>query len=325
MRGKDLERKMMKSRKVKVLLAVGVLFVFLIGATTLFTSFSGYTLTVDDVVISSGATFNEGDGSFKIKFLPGITHEEEPTELPEDMQNSGADLICVENDANVGSGTAGFTVEYMPQGGGEPGTYDLHPYFAMDMSGVYKGTHSYKIVVSGDIVGTSFTFNIVGDNDSPVYPEDGNGNGNGNGNGTVPTEPEFIETPDDATFEISTPSNETLTWVVEDDNLAHYYLYFNDTLLADGAIILDEFTYVVEIFDYGIGVYVFEFVVVDGDNNTILDEVTITVVEEGEMPSDIMKWIEDNPLIAAGIGIIVLFLFVGGSSAKGREIIVIKG
>jgi len=337
-RTNKFKQSLMTKQGKGILLIVAIAVFFLFGST-MFSAFDLSKVAVGvtaktAVVVVLGDTLDEAamaaDGHTLYFMLYGYRFDvDDPVGATTPADSSVCKLVCTENNAVVGEGTAGKSVVRVAPAPDEV-WYEITPYFTIDVSGVYKYTHDYKLVISGTVVGETYTFAIVGDADSPIYSEDdgeddnGDDNGDDGDNGILPTEPEFIETPDDATFENSTPSDATLTWVVEDDNLAHYYLYFNDTLVIDGAILLNEFTYVVEIFDYGVGVYVFEFEVVDGDNNTISDEVIITVVEEGEMPSDIMAWIEDNPLIAAGIGLIAVFLLVGGSSAKGREIIVLN-
>jgi hypothetical protein len=227
------------------------------------------------------------------------------------------EIVCVDNGLVVGNGIGANNVYWVSVP--DAPFYRVVPYFLIDMTGVYKNTYSYKIVLSGDVTGESFVFDIIGDNDSPDYPSDGSTTTTTTTTTppVIPTEPIFIQKPVDATYENITPSDTNLTWIVRDDDFATFEFSYNGTIVSSGVINVIEFEYNTNIGDLGPGVYVFSIVFTDSDSNDITDEVVITVTGE-EDDGIIADTFFDDPMMIL-IVVVVAIVLLGGGEAKRRN------
>lgn len=310
-----------------ILLIAAVAVLFLFGST----AFSAFNLSKVVVGVSpkmvtsvgSGGTVDEGamavDGHHLYFMMYGYrVIADDPVGVPTALDGSDCKLVCTENDVVVGVGILGKSVVFVHIP--DESFWEITPYFEIDVSGVYKDAHNYKLVVSGSVIGESVTFIIIGDATSPDYPDDngdGNGDGNGDDNGddneTIPELPTFTAKPPDA---VDMFANETRTffWNVSDDNPSHYALYQNGTLVQTGLVLTEVFSYPMTVANFTDGVHSFTFEYEDVDGNTISHTMILTV--SGGFGWE--NWIDENPMmvIVILIGAVVLFGGGGGTYVK---------
>jgi hypothetical protein len=318
-------KKAVRSRQGMVLLGVVFVVVLIfVGTSTFFSALGDYSLSVGTTpkvssTFGTGAELDEanmitnGDNLYVLLFGHGDFRDTmDGYQNPAD--STMLELLCTENDVVVGNGDSTLYYTVIHEDG--LSFFDIVPVFRVDISGVYEGSHEYKIVMSGEIEGTTFVFKILGDEDSPVYPTDGDGDGDGGDDGTLPTEPVWSETPSDVTFDNNTPSGFVLSWIAEDDNFITYELLYNGTHEDSGTINDIEYTYNLDL-DLGPGVYVFNLTLTDADGNSISDEVTITVTGDSGGEFDFEEWIQEpmNMMIVLVVAVMVL----GGGGAASRR------
>ena len=224
-----------------------------------------------------------------------------------DLDAGTASLMFGVDDSVVATGIYGYYMLYFPGEG--PEGYIKMEYIKIDVSNVYKGEHIYYILFGGELSGSTYTFNIIGDIDSPVYilPGDGNGdNGDNETNGgELPTEPTATH-PDDINYTAGTLNNK-LVWIIQDDNPSWVEVFRDDERVFDAAWDVLSLTVTVDIDGLSSGDYIYKIIGTDMDGNEVEDVVNVTVSGGiGDIP------LEDIPIEYLLIGGVVFILLIGG-------------
>ena len=303
------KKSILKDKRFKFgILFAGVVAILIFSSTFFFSSYGtadlGFGLTHDAITdIPAGGSIDEASmnaGGFSLFYAIysaryGASSSSEP--IP-DIDNSVCDLICTDNGVTMSTTSAHRDVTRF-----DVGDYDIWPYFDIDISNVYQGVHDYKLSVHGGLVGESFVFKIIGDDNSPVFDETGTGGGN-----TTMGIPLLFKHPD-ATITMLSNESMDLVWVVYDDNPDLFYLYENETLIQSGDITLNNATIRLTLENLTAGyTYIFKLKYVDADANELINIVTVNV------KSTTPDWLND-PLVLIAIVVGAMMLLGGGGTA----------
>jgi len=223
-----------------------------------------------------------------------------------DLEAGTASLVFDIDDSVIATGIYGsYTVRISI----DPPEYAEMEYIKIDVSNVYKGEHVYYIQFGGELVGSTYTFSIIGDATSPVYmpPDDGNGDNGDNGdNGEgLPTEP-TVTHPDDINYTAGTTNNKII-WILQDDNPSRVEVFRDDERIFNNVWELNSLTVTVDIDGLSTGDYTYKIIGTDMDNNEVEDVVIVTV--SGGI-GDVK--LEDIPIEYMLIGGVVFILLIGG-------------
>lgn len=304
----------MKTKQGMALLFIGVIAVVILFGAVSFSTFGSYDLTFNEVSVGAGGIITETVGAeLRLQLLDYKKYGpygSPPTAAPTAMSGTVVKLISIDNNIVCGFGTVQFSVisEYDRAEGVT--LYYSSSWFIIKLVSVYEGEHIYGITLSGALEGSTYTFTVIGDEDSPEYIEDGNGDG-----GVLPTEPvvpTFTSKPDTT---MTKWNNETffLEWTILDDAPSTFSIYLNGSLNKTVPVIEKEYTFSLKFVNMTIGVWNVTCVYIDADANVLRDTVMLTITEATE-PGPL-----DDPMTIMIVVIVAVLLLGGGGVASRRD------
>jgi len=299
------------TRKGKIMLVLVAVLFMTVGfrASGLFSTYlsssdyaliykTGPRISVGAITIDEGTILVEDDiNDIYIDFL---------TTSP-DLDVGTASLVFNIDDSVIATGIYGYYMLRVGDDTRDP-DYIKMEYIKIDVSNVYKGEYTYYVLFGGELVGSTYTFNIIGDDTSPVYIplDDGNGDDNGNGDGEIPVEPTVTEV-DDINYTAGTVNNK-LVWILQDDNPSWVTVFRDNEIVLDTVWGVQSLTITVDIDGLAIGDYSYKIVGTDMDSNEVEDVVFVTVTS---LPGG-LDALEDIPIEYLLIGGVVFILLIGG-------------
>lgn len=302
------------------LLMVGLIFVVAFFGGVGFTTFSlgeyeiGIGTDLDAIGIIEGAVLEEeilkaGNNYIVLKMTSEIAivteTQKEAGYVSSKLAGTIATLVCSDNGASIELGELKTEYVYhetrLDRNDNEIVLYKSKPFYTFSVDNVYFGEQNYEIRLTGYVLGVTFRFVIVGDENSMSIEDDTNNQGGEPP--TTSTVPVFTKKPANVTYVEISPSDAEFEWLVIDDNLESVRVYQNGSII--GSFVITGYTsypILVSVGDLLVGVHVFNCTVFDTEGNKVTHIATVTVT--GEEETDWMQWVEDNPLIVVVLVIV---------------------